>query len=507
MKNAVVMSFLWLAACGSGSTTQSPAETPSTQASQASIDGNIASASGALTIEVVGTSVATTTDSSGNFALVDVPEGATELHITGTGIDATITISTVMLGEHRTISISASGSNATLHHERSGSEFRGKVQSIDATNLTLIVSGRTVTTTSTTTFSKAGEGATFADIVVGDPVEVEGVVQADGSVVATKVEIAPAAPPTNTIVFVAKVQSNDGTSKLVAGDIPVTVTSSTLLVQANQTITLADIAVGDLVRVKGQLEAGPSVTANVIRKLTPRDVCARVFGPVTALAADGSSLTIGDTVVAVDASTVYGGSGAPESLADLALGDLVIAEAARQSDGTLLAKAVNRLPLPPPPPSNLVVLAGPLAAIGADSATIGDVTFKVDTTTVFGGAGDPEALADFAVGDQVVVKALQQTEGTLLAKAMMRLPSMPTTPTPHIAKGTIAAVAPAGITLTLASDPSKSQVYAVNAHTIIRIGDKPGTLADLKVGQTAEVASAPTSSATALLAVAIHVLP
>jgi hypothetical protein len=47
----------------------------------------------------------------------------------------------------------------------------------------------TVQTKSSTAFHRRGGPASFSDVVVGSPVEVRGILQADGSVLAQKVTI------------------------------------------------------------------------------------------------------------------------------------------------------------------------------------------------------------------------------------------------------------------------------------------------------------------------------
>jgi hypothetical protein len=72
-------------------------------------------------------------------------------------------------------------------------DVSGNVTSVNTVDRSFVVQATsglvTVKTDSSTTFKKHGGDATFADITVGVNVEVEGVVQADGSVLAQKVEI------------------------------------------------------------------------------------------------------------------------------------------------------------------------------------------------------------------------------------------------------------------------------------------------------------------------------
>jgi len=72
-----------------------------------------------------------------------------------------------------------------------GVEREGTVSSINGTSFVLMTRSGPVTiqTSSATRFRRDGEPATFADIRVGGEVEVEGALQADGSILASRVSI------------------------------------------------------------------------------------------------------------------------------------------------------------------------------------------------------------------------------------------------------------------------------------------------------------------------------
>ena len=487
-----------LAACSGGTAT-----TNSTGSSSgaATIDGRVSGATSALRVEVAGTTSATTTDSSGAFALVGVPAGASALHFTGGSTDATLSIEALISSEHRTVSVVVSGNSAKEQHEQTGSEFHGKVDAIAAPNLT--VAGRTVVTSSATKFEKSGAAAAFTDLKLGDQVEVHGALQADGTVVASAIEDGVPEPEHDDIMFVATLTKIDGNT-LTVGDIPVVVSSATRLEKADKAIALGDLKVGDRLGVKGKLQPGPSVQADEIRVVVPdQEPEHKIAGPLKAISLDSKTLTIGDTTIKFDANTQVNGAGDPKSPADLHLGDLLFVEAAAQSDGSLLAKEIHRLPVAPPPDPGAVELHGVIKSLAADgkSFTINDATIAVNDKTAFGGAGDPKSLADFKVGDAVGVKAAKQADGSLVALGVFRLPPPPPPPPATIEfKGTIEAVSGDGLTVS-------GHRFAVDAHTTIRIGDHTATMADLKAGQTAELHATPRDGALPPLAVGIQVQP
>lgn len=196
------------AGCGSSGPVESPFGPGAPEGRGATIQGTVLpagpasshssaqalSSGGGIRITVVGTSLSTTTDSSGRFTLVGVPPGTVTLRFQGPGIDARIEISGLSEGSTITITVEVSGSKATIitksgddDDEDDEVEFEGRIESI--TPPTLRVAGRTVVTDPSTKFSGEGKVKSLADLKVGMRVEVEGTAQADGSVLARKIKV------------------------------------------------------------------------------------------------------------------------------------------------------------------------------------------------------------------------------------------------------------------------------------------------------------------------------
>ena len=220
-----------LASAACGSKAMSPSG-PSALDTTATISGTVQSgvsaagvsvaghdASG-IHVSVVGTAVSSTTDSSGRFVLSAVPAGqALTLRFEAPGLDASLSLSGLVPGQTLSITVQLSGGHAVLagsgdsaspspspspapspiaspspspspepHHGHEDEvEFRGSVEAINPPNLT--VAGRLVQTDSSTEFKRQGDRIGLADLKVQDVVEVDGTAQADGSVLATKIEV------------------------------------------------------------------------------------------------------------------------------------------------------------------------------------------------------------------------------------------------------------------------------------------------------------------------------
>ncbi len=339
--SALVLVLL-AAACGSAS---DPDSMPAANGG-AVVQGNVmGSGMQNMRVAVPSSSAATTIDATGGFLLTDVPKGAAALQFSGGGQNATLATAAVVPGEFRRLTVSISGTSVTEHNELTETEFEGTVDAIDGKVLT--VAGRKVAVTDATKIEKDDAAATFADLVLGTPVEVEGTLNADGTVTASEISIEER-NEAERIAFVGTLTQITGNTLTVGGRM-VNVSPTTVIVKGDTTLTLADLKVGDRLLVRGTVQADKSVNATRIRVLPREDEPEEmhVAGKVTAVDAAHGTFTIGDTVIATDANTEFEGSGF-QSLADLKVGDFALAEVIRRADGSLLAKEVKKFTPPPP---------------------------------------------------------------------------------------------------------------------------------------------------------------
>ena len=126
---------------------------------------------------VNGTSLGTTVDGNGRFTLNNVPGGNVQLHFSGSGVDATITLSGISDRDQIDIEVSVNGTDAHVDHEqrRSGdgrTELDGSITAINSVARTITV-GTTTVSVPTTANIHGGTGVlAFADLKVGQQVEV-----------------------------------------------------------------------------------------------------------------------------------------------------------------------------------------------------------------------------------------------------------------------------------------------------------------------------------------------
>lgn len=520
MQNAVrslsVLALLAAIACGSENRTT----TLGTTSTNSTIEGSVAGAGAAsLRVAVPGTSAATTTDANGAFVLTDVPTGSAFLHFTGASTDTTLAVAAVIDAEYRRVSVTLTAGQASEQHEQSESEFRGAVTAIVGSTLT--IAGRTVTVTDATTYNKGAAVAARADITVGLIVEVNGALQADGSVVARRISIGETGhadgggnhdgggagdgggggDDNGGLCLTGTLSAVSGSALTVSG-LVVNLTSTTEIYRGDAKVDAAALAVGQHLMVRGAAQADHSITATSVRILmatTPPDF--HVTGSITALGATDKTVTIGDTVVTTDAHTELHGDGV-HSLADFKISDRVDAEVVKQADGSLLAKELHRFalpPPPPPPPSAGAEAHGNVEAVSATSITVAGKIFAVTATTKVRRGDAAIAIGDVKLGEAANVHGVINAAGTADAT---EINLAATTPPPPPADGevdvkaAIEAIGGDGISV-------GGHRYAVTASTVITRGTVLVSLTTLTLGEVAEVKGA--THQGHLVAASIHV--
>jgi Domain of unknown function (DUF5666) len=195
------------------------------------------------------------------------------------------------------------------------------------------------------------EAGKVSDLAVGDQVRLRQKRNADGtfSVVSLTVPAARAggevtAVSGNTIT----IKRRDGSTATL------TVNGSTVFRQGGETAAKADVKVGSNVTAEGRPGSSDAFTATVIKISLSRvggEVTAKSADTITVKQRDGSSV-----VVHVDAATRYlvrGTNGAKATLANVEVGNRLVAVGVRRADGSLDATAVGagkaRAPKAPKP--------------------------------------------------------------------------------------------------------------------------------------------------------------
>ncbi len=211
-----------------------------------------------------------------------------------------------------------------------------------------------------------------------------------------------------------------GTSSITVSGLEVDLDASTRIGDRDAPLALADLKIGDVVRVEGSLQAGGKVLAREIERAAGaglNEVLLR--GAVDSVDATAGSFTVSGLKIATDAATKFAGLGS--SLTDLKSGDRVLVQGTLQSDGSVKARLVVRKPVAPPARDEVEV-EGQITSITApDRLQVAGKTVVTSSSTRFEGEHDSAlTFADLKVGDRVEVEGALQSDGSILAREIER---------------------------------------------------------------------------------------
>ena len=424
---------------GTGSASLSPLAPSPTGSSGATISGSVNSTSVAplaagsfgmmeartVTITVVGTGLSTTADSQGQFTLTNVPAGNVVLNFSGSGVNATITISGVGPNDQVSIAVTLTGASARVDSERHSApdnkgELSGRIASIDATARSLRVGDTTVKVPATVTIRHGSQTLQFTDLKVGDKVEVRGT------------KDATAATPTITATEIKMENGNDGdddddkskselegTVSLQAGTCPaITFTVQGTKVTAAAATSYehgacAAVVNGARVEVKGTRQTDGSVLATriSIEGAPSTSTIVELEGAVSLQTGTCPAITftVQATKVTAAAATTYEHG----ACAAVLNGARVTVKGTRQTDGSVLATRISVADVPST--STTVELKG---AVSLQAGTCPAITFTVQATKVTAAAAttyEHGACAAVKNGTRVEVRGTKQTDGSVLA--------------------------------------------------------------------------------------------
>ena len=427
------------AACGGGDASLSPVG-PSRSPGGASISGTVSGtgvnaprtldggafstlATSSVTVSIVGTNISTTTDGQGQFTLNNVPTGTVTLSFTAPGSSATITLTGIGPEDKVQITVTLNGNNARVdseHHSSPGNnegEVEGVVSATTGAcpSLTFTVNTTKVTTNSATTF----RDGICTDVKDGARVEVKGTRQADGSILATRVELKQAQAQQEAEV--------EGVVSATTGTCPaVTFIVNTTKVTTNSATTFrdgicTDVKDGARVEVKGTRQADGSILASRVElKKAPAPVQQEAEAEGVVSGSTGTcpavTFTVGTTKVTTNGATSFRDGTCATATTN---GATVEAKGTKQADGSILATRVELKKAPAPAPAPVQQEAEVKGLVSGSTGTCPSVTFTVRTTKVTTNSAtsfrDGTCADTTKNGARVEVKGARQADGSILA--------------------------------------------------------------------------------------------
>jgi hypothetical protein len=309
--------------------------------------------------------------------------------------------------------------HAVANWIRQHNNLEGPITAVDAVAQTFVVLAHTVKVTADTSFDDSI--TSFADLTVGLQVEVNGLPDADGNLIATRVEKRTAGE--TSLEVLGKIADLDTTThRFKLDQLVVDYTAATL-----RDFTRTGIANGLFVEVKGNsLDAGGALLATSV-ELHDFEHLGDAFqreleGLVTRFVSATDFDVSGHPVTTTPTTTFEGGTAA-----DLALNTKVEAEGTIDANGVLVATKIEFKRSNGAGIAGLVQSTTPDATGNGGTLVVMGVTVKVDKKTrvedrtsanveMFG-------VKDIAIGDYVEVRGLETAPLQLTASRLERRPA------------------------------------------------------------------------------------
>jgi hypothetical protein len=325
--------------------------------------------------------------------------------------------SDLSLGQVVTIvgSLDDNGSTGSADDVIVDDQVEGPIESIDATAGQIVVLGQTVTIDASTVFDDRVAPPSIDGLQVGELVEVSGLRDAAGSIVATRIEPATAGGELEVHGTVSALDTAHGVfsingltidySTATLDDFPAGAPADGDFVEVHGSGFGAG---GELIATRVELEAGPFGGIG-------DDVQVEVEGLVTRF------VSATDFDVAGQAVTTTAGTEFENGVADdVALGVKVEVEGRIDDNGVLVAEKVSLRR------ENDVRIEGLVDAVDASAGTLSvfGIPVSVDALTRFDDHSDADLrefdLGDLSVGDFVEVRGVEDPDNAVLAAELRR---------------------------------------------------------------------------------------
>ncbi|RMF61492.1 MAG: T9SS C-terminal target domain-containing protein, partial [Calditrichaeota bacterium] len=283
-------------------------------------------------------------------------------------------------------------------------EVTGAIESIGPDSL--VVSGITFFVDAATLVLDANRDTIdFAMLNVGQVVKVKGILQADSSFLAVKIQVKKQVE--DEVRVKGPVDAITATEITVA-NVTFSLLDNTEFLDNNKNpISPSDITPGTVVEVRGQLLPGGTLIA---LRVKVEDVSAEQLEVRAAIDSVGANnvVVLGINLLVDSNTEILDKQNNPIGLGDLSAGLFVEAQATRQADGSFLATRIKV--------KDVLVVGGSLTSVDANSLTVFNAPLLTDSNTlVLGAFNVPKTLADLSPGQNVDVRAAQLDNGSFLA--------------------------------------------------------------------------------------------
>jgi hypothetical protein len=346
------------AACSDSRSPSAPSPTPGNAASISGVVSSggsgsnqfAADSSGAgMKVSVSGTNLQTFADATGRFALQNVPSGDVRLQFSSSSVDAGVDVSNVQQREAIELNVVVTSTSAVVESQRrstgSDTELEGRIEKLppESAPNTLVVTGVTVLTNSSTKYFLNGEPADVDDLAIGLRVHVKG--QSNGTGILALVIQIQNTNPDIPVEINGIVDEFTGTSSQFQFEIDGRLIKGDANTEFFGNSAFSDLDDGVRAEVKGKQRNG-HVYAERIHVNTeelppgPSNTSASIEGLLTSI--NLPLLVVDGVTVRTSASTtVRRGGDDSQPLTALDLNMIVHVVGDRQSDGSLDARMIQ----------------------------------------------------------------------------------------------------------------------------------------------------------------------
>jgi hypothetical protein len=153
-------------------------------------------------------------------------------------------------------------------------DLTGTIASVASGSITVTAGSRTVTVniSSATVIRRGSTTSSLSELKAGDHVEIQGLLNADGSVAATLIQVEQVSPPPpphpEAVVFAGTVTAVSATSLTVkagATSVIVSLTSTTVVSNGDHTGSISDLKIGQHVEVHANRMTDGTLIATQVR--------------------------------------------------------------------------------------------------------------------------------------------------------------------------------------------------------------------------------------------------
>ncbi len=293
-------------------------------------------------------------------------------------------------------------------------ELTGEIESIGDSSL--VVAGRDfVVTDSTQILDDNKNPITFADLGIGQLVEIRADVLVGGATVATRIKVEDIFD--DEVELTGEIE-NLGSDSLVVSGITFFVDANTQVLDNDENpISFTSLVVGQIVEVKGTRQTAAGNLLAVRIKLEDRiEDEVEVKGNIEALT-ESAITVLGQTFNVTENTLVFDANQQIISLADLAVGVQVEVRGDLLPDGTLIA---IRIQIEDDDMAEVEV-KGIIDALTESSIQVLGITFEVtEATEILDRQNNPIAFGDLRVSQTVEIKGNRQADNSLLAVRIKR---------------------------------------------------------------------------------------